>query len=104
VTEWWTHNRRKIGMAVRAYNEAIDSGLVRHNGDPDFVRHVGNAGRVETNLLDDEGRKVVILGKIRPEAKFDLAMAAVLSWQARLDALGAGATAAEEVFVPYRIR
>jgi len=104
VTEWWTHNRRKIGMSVAAYNEAIDSAQVHHNGDPDFVRHVGNAGRVETNLLDDEGRKVVILGKIRPEAKFDLAMAAVLSWQARLDALAAGASAAEEVFVPYRIR
>lgn len=103
VTEWWTHNRRKIGGAIRAYTEAIDSSLVRHNGDPDLVRHVGNAGRVETNLLDDEGRKVVILGKIRPEAKFDLAMAAVLSWQARLDALAAGAIP-EETFVPYRIR
>ena len=103
VTEWWTHQRRKIGMAVRAYTEAIDSGSLAHNADPDFVRHIGNAGRVETNLLDDEGRKVVILGKVRPEAKFDLAMAAVLSWQARIDALSDGAEA-EEVFVPYRIR
>lgn len=103
VTEWWTHNRRKIGMSVRAYSEAIDTGAVSHNGDPDFIRHIGNAGRVETNLLDDEGRKVVILGKLRPEAKFDMAMAAVLSWQARLDALAAGATAAAEVYVPYRL-
>jgi hypothetical protein len=103
VTEWWTHNRRKIGMAVRAYAEAIDTNAVRHNGDPDFVRHVGSAGRVETNLLDDEGKKVVILGKIRPEAKFDMAMAAVLSWQARLDALAEGAKAEAEAFIPYRL-
>jgi hypothetical protein len=104
VTEWWTHQRRKIGMSVRAFGEAIDSDQLSHNGDPDYVRHVGNAGRVETQLLDDEGRKVVILGKIRPEAKFDLCMAGVLSWQARLDALAKGATSGPEVFVPYRIR
>lgn len=103
VTEWWTHRRRPMGMAVRNYAEAIVAEEIHHNGDPDLVRHVGNAGRVETNLLDD-GKKIVILGKIRPEAKFDLCMAAVLSWQARIDALAAGASPGADEFVPYRIR
>jgi phage terminase large subunit-like protein len=92
-----------MAQAVRAFKEGIDSGQLTHNGDPDYVRHVGNAGRQETNLLDEEGNRIVILMKIRPEAKFDLCMAGVLSWQARLDALAAGA-GPTETFIPYRIR
>jgi hypothetical protein len=103
VVEWWTHRRRPMAQAVRAFKEGIDSGQLTHNGDPDYVRHVGNAGRQETNLLDEEGNRIVILMKIRPEAKFDLCMAGVLSWQARLDALAAGA-GPTETFIPYRIR
>lgn len=104
VVEWWTHRRRPMGMAVRAFKEAIDSSQIKHNGSEDYVRHVGNAGRQETNLLDEDGNRIVILQKIRPEAKFDLCMAGILSWQARLDALAAGANLGPEMFIPYRIR
>jgi hypothetical protein len=103
VVAWWTARRQPMGRAVRAYREAIDSGAIHHNGDERLIRHTGNAGRVETNLYDEDGQKVVILGKIRPEAKFDLCMAAVLSWQARIDALAAGVMELEETFVPYRL-
>jgi hypothetical protein len=103
VVAWWTARRQSMGRAVRAYREGIDSAAVHHNGDVDLIRHVGNAGRVETNLYDEDGQKIVILGKIRPEAKFDLCMAAVLSWQARIDALAAGVLQLEESFVPYRL-
>lgn len=103
VYEWWTLKRRPMSMAVRAYGEAIGYGILRHNGDPDYVRHVGNAGKVETTMYDEEGRKVILLGKLRPELKFDLCMAGILSWQARLDALSEGALASSDDFVPYRI-
>lgn len=104
VVEWFTHRRRPMSLAIRAYQDAINTDAVHHNGDARLVRHVGNAGRHETNLRDEDGEPVIILAKIKEELKFDLAMAAVLSWQARLDALAKGAAIGEEQFVPYRIR
>lgn len=106
VTEFWTNQRRRMGKAAKAYKEAIDTGVVTHTGDETLVRHVGNAGRVDTNLWDEEneGQKLWILGKIRPEVRFDACMAAVLSWQGRLDALAKNAQPSPENFVPYRLR
>ena len=93
VEEWWTNRRRPMYRAIRAYREAMSSGRVSHNGDPRLERHIGNAGRVLTNLWDDaedDGtqQRVWILGKLHPDRKFDAAMAATLSWQARMDNLG----------------
>jgi hypothetical protein len=104
VTEWWTHRRRPMHEAAKAYGEAIDTDVLTHTGDEDFVRHVGNAGKVEINLLDEQGKKLWVLGKIHPEAKFDQCMAGVLSWRARLDALAKNAQPNPANFVPYRIR
>lgn len=105
VQEWWTNRRRPMAEAVRAYREAIDGAQTSHDGDADFVRHVGNAAKRETNLRDeDTGEPLVILAKLHPLAKFDYAMAAVLSWRARLDAIKSGAEPPEETFVPVRIR
>lgn len=103
VEEWWTNRRRPMAQAIRNYTEAMTGGQLTHNGDPDYIRHVGNAGKVETTLLDENGQKIYILGKLRPEAKFDLCMAGILSWQARLDALAAGVVP-EKTFVPYRLK
>ena len=106
VVEWWTNRRRPMSQAARNYAEAINSGQIHPSMSApfaaDLIRHVGNAGKVETNLLDEEGRKVWILGKLRPELKFDAAMAAVLSWQARIDALSDGASE-EESYMPTRL-
>jgi hypothetical protein len=106
VTEFWTNQRRRMGKAAKAYKEAIDTAVVTHTGDETLVRHVGNAGRVDTNLWDEEneGHKLWILGKIRPEVRFDACMAAVLSWQGRLDALAKNAQPSPENFIPYRLR
>lgn len=106
VLEWWTLRRRPMGMAIRAYMEAIDSGAVSHTGDDDLIRHIGNAGKVPTNLVDDEGKTIFLLGKISEERKFDEGMAAVLSWRAYLDALAAGAkpTSSAGFYVPFRVR
>lgn len=87
VEEWWTNRRRQVSNAVADLAEAIATGRVSHNGDPDLARHLGNAGRVQTNLLGDNGERIHILGKLHPDRKFDAAMAAVLAWQARMDVL-----------------
>lgn len=90
VEEWWTNRRRPMIAAIGDFIEAIDTGRVSHDGDPDYLRHVGNAGRVPTNLLDEHGERMWILGKLHPDRKFDLAMAGILSWQARMDAIADG--------------
>lgn len=85
VQEWWTNRTRPMVNAIGAWSEAIETGRVSHNGDPDLARHVGNAGRRQTNLLDERGERLWILGKLHPTRKFDACMAAILSWQARMD-------------------
>ena len=97
--EWWTNSPRPMSYAVRSYVEAIRSGTVRHEVGRPYAapresaleRHVGNAGRKDINLFDDEGQRLFILQKIHPDRKFDIGMAAVLSWQARTDAVAKGA-------------
>ncbi|MEV0357116.1 terminase [Nocardia sp. NPDC050697] len=88
VQEWWTARHRPMVSAIGAYVEAIQTGRVSHNGDPDLTRHIGNAGRRLLNLLDERGERLWILAKLHPSRKFDAAMAAVLSWQARMDVIG----------------
>lgn len=90
VEEFWTNQKRRIIKAIQAFEDAIVSGAVSHScpEDGDFTRHIGNAGKSHTNLLDeDTGERLWILGKLHRERKFDAAMAAVLSWQARMDVL-----------------
>lgn len=95
--EWWTNNPKRMAYAVRAYVEAISSGTVTHEVGRDddresrFAKHIAAAGRKDINLYDDEGRRLFVLKKLHEDRKFDNAMAAVLSWRARLDALAKGA-------------
>ena len=105
VVEWWTNHKRRMALAARSFREAMDSGAVTHDGNPLLARHVAAAGRRDTTLVDEDGAALFLLTKQHEERKFDAAMAAVLSWAARLDALRAGAQpSAGESFVPRRIR
>lgn len=88
VQEWWTARRRPMVNAILGYKDAMEAGKISHSGDPDLERHIGNAGRVQLNLTDEEGERLWILGKLHPDRKFDACMAAILSWQARMDELG----------------
>ena len=105
VEEWWTNRRAPMARAVRAYREAMDTGAVTYPDDPTPIatpvrdetrsdalgRHIAAAGKAQVNLWDDDGQRLWILGKLHETRKFDAAMAAVLSWQAYLDALKADA-------------
>lgn len=93
VIRWWTNRRQPIAYACRAYRDAIRTGDLSHDGTEALVRHVGNARRRQLQARDAEGRPLWMIGKDRAGSphKIDLAMAAVLSWEARGDAIAAGA-------------
>lgn len=95
VIEWFTQRKSAMAWALRRFREAISSGALTWSAESplaeDLSRHVAAAGRRDVNLWDDQGERLFILDKIHPDRKFDAAMAAVLSWEARLDALKAGA-------------
>lgn len=101
VEEWWTNRIKIMAYAVRRYTEAMTDAAVSYvyRGEDDelgkkFRQHIAAAGKVPTNFYDDQDdpQPLYILGKIHPDRKFDGAMAAILSWEARLEALKQGAT------------
>lgn len=95
VVEWRTNRTLQMAWAVRRYRDAQTAGDVTWSpADPladRFAAHMGAAGRQDVNHWDDNGERLFILSKIHPDRKFDAAMAGCLSWEARLDALKAGA-------------
>lgn len=95
VVPWFTNRPRQIAYAVRAFAGAITAGDLTHDGDSMFARHIGNAVRRRVNVYDEDRRQMWTIGKDRPHSprKMDGAMAAVLSWEARGDAIAAGAAA-----------
>ena len=110
--EWWTNNVKRMAYAIRAYREAMDTGAVGFEAgrnaanEADLLRHLANAGRKDTQLYDDAGARLFVLKKIHEERKYDYAMAAVLSWQAYLDARkkGAGKPRETKVYQVKRLR
>lgn len=100
---WWMSggvNRAKVTKSLEAFRGAlIDKELV-HSGDQVLTRHVLNARRRRNSA----GYGIYKAYPDSPD-KIDAAIAAVLAWQARLDALAAGAGAPPTAAsVPQRIR
>lgn len=90
---------RQTGIAVANFTDAIATGAVTHDGNEDFTRHVKNAVRWKVSAKDDEGRQLHTIGKDRPDSpnKIDAAAAAVISWEARGDAIAADAKPADAI-------
>ena len=91
--EWWFTGGR-AGLIVRAvdqFHSAVVDGDLTHDGSSALTRHVLNARR-------RVGRSGVTIAKEHPDSarKIDAAIAAVLAWQARLDAVAAGADQPEK--------
>ncbi len=96
VIEWWTNRRKQMSYALENFHTGITSGDISHDGDTDSLRHLGNSYKHELPQRDEEtGKHLWLIRKERPDSphKIDLAMASVLSWEARTDAIAAGATA-----------
>ena len=95
VTEWWTHRRRPMAFALRAYRTAMTGGDLSHDGSDVFARHIANSVKRDAGVKDDEGKPMWTIQKDRHDSprKIDLAMAGCLSWEARRDAITAGGLA-----------
>ncbi len=104
VIEFWTNNRKRMAYALKAYRTDMRAGVMSHGPLDDsteaaaahdaLIRHIANAVRAPTNIRDEEDGKFLWLIKKdsqKSPRKIDLAMAACLSWEARGDAIRAGA-------------
>lgn len=110
VIEWFTVRKRPMAMACKAYcEEAVEAGIVTlaaNRWRDTLIRHMGNAGRNELTLTDDQGQPLWVMCKQdgRLEDKFDAAMAGCLSWTACVDARREGAQPRPKFSMPMRIR
>lgn len=93
VIEWRTNRIGQMVYALASFATAIQAGNLSHDGNEGLTRHIGNACRKLLNLRDAEGKRLWLIQKERGDSphKIDAAMAAVLSWEARNDAVTAGA-------------
>jgi hypothetical protein len=98
--EWWMTGGRSalIAKALESFHTAVVQQEMTHNGSSILTRHVLNARRVVRG-------KTLQIGKKHPESeeKIDAAVAAVLAWQARIDAVAKGLVK-KNVHAPFRIK
>ncbi|HLU95319.1 MAG TPA: hypothetical protein VKZ89_00610 [Thermobifida alba] len=93
VVPWWTNRWRQVGYACRSLASAIRGGLIHRQideGDDVLLRHVRNAVRRPVNARDEDGKQLWSITKPAPGRKIDAAMALVLAWEARNDAIASG--------------
>lgn len=97
--EWWMTGGRAtlIVRALEQYHSAVVDGEMSHDGSFALTRHVLNARRRIS-------RSGIQIAKSHPSSpnKIDAAVAAVLSWQARLDAVAVNADAPRKSNRLYR--
>lgn len=95
VLAWETNRPRPMAYAVRGFQAALAASELTHDGDAEFTRHIAHARRWRTKIRDEEGRAMMLIGKDRQDSprKMDAAVAAVLAWEARGDAVAADASA-----------
>lgn len=93
VVNFETSRFKPMAFAVRRHVAAVHAGDLSHDGDPVLARHIGNAAKRKVSVRDERRRQMWVLAKDRPDSprKIDGAPAAVLSWEARGDAIAAGA-------------
>lgn len=88
-------NRQMVRMTatLKAYENAVRTGELKHEPSQPFAEHISNAVKREVNIRGDDGDRLYVISKEHKGSprKMDIAMAAVLSWGARIDALSAAA-------------
>lgn len=93
VLPWWTNRPKQMAWAIRGAQDALAAGDFTHDGDAQFTQHLRNAVKWATNVKDDLGRPMHLIGKETPMStrKMDLAAAWVIAREAHGDAIAAGA-------------
>lgn len=97
VIEWWTNRRRQMASALENFDSSIIDGKLAHDGHDRLRAHMGHARRdTVKGGRSEDGRPLWLIRKERPDSphKIDVTMAAVLSWEARTDAISSGAISA----------
>ena len=92
IVEWPTNRQRPWAYAIRGFANAVANGDLSHSGDQRLTHHVGSAVRRNLTLNDDDGKPLWVIQKERPDSphRIDAVSAAVLSWEARTDAVTKG--------------
>ena len=72
----------------------MTGGDLTNDGDTLMAAHIANAKRRKVNVYDEDHRQMWQISKDTPGSprKIDAAMAGTISWEARGDAIAAGAT------------
>ncbi len=100
VVRYRTNMWRKMCGALKGYRNAMQTGELTHGKGPGTAddhaalsRHIGNSHRLQLRTLDEDRVHEWVIVKERKDSvnKIDAAVAGALSWQARTDALTAGA-------------
>ena len=104
MIEWYTNRRKPMYYALESFDTAIKTGALSHSGDPDLERHLANSCRHDLPIRDEQGKPLWLIRKERPNSpnKIDAAMAAVLSWQAYMDAIASGVLKEDEPEPEYQ--
>jgi hypothetical protein len=102
IVWWMTGGRAHASVqAIGQFHGAVVDREMTHDGGSTLARHVLNARR----RVSRTGTQIA---KDHPESprKIDAAIAAVLAWQCRLDALAAGISGSKKSlpYMPHRIR
>lgn len=99
--EWWMVGGRShfIQVAVESFEAAVRNQEVTHSGEFRLTQHVMNARRRIRNQKLTVGKE----HDYSPN-KVDACVAAILAWQARLDAVAAGAGSKPKRRAPIRVR
>jgi phage terminase large subunit-like protein len=101
VIEWWTNRRKAMSYALESFDTAMSSRDISHDGNDTLTRHIGNSYRHDLPQRDEEtGKALWLIRKERKDSphKIDLAMASILSWAARKDAIASGATNNKSIY------
>ncbi len=92
VVRWWTNRIKATAIALRAFRNDMDPERMSHDGDETLAEHIRNAVLHETKMREnDEQLWVIRKDSADSPRKIDLAMAAMLAWKARGDAVAKGA-------------
>ncbi len=99
VLAWWTNRPKQMAYAIKSFSTAIQAGELSHDGNEAYTQHVGNAVRKKINLVEEDGTPLWVIYKERADSPFkiDAAMAGILSWQARMDAMAKGEPPARDL-------
>lgn len=96
VAPWWTHRDAQMARALERLHTAVLDGTVTHDGDRRLAAHIANARKRKT-------RAGVTIAKDskRSARKIDAAIAAALAFEARADAIRAGAAQPKPAYGAY---